>query len=74
MAWASARTCAAWALKLSAVWKLAPARSSNRRMRVKFAPKLSSRLAISVSPVAVEYLLEASDTLDHRSITRCSSA
>ena len=40
-------------------------------MRVRLAERLSSRLAISLSPVWVEYLFEASATFDQVSVTPC---
>ena len=43
-------------------------------MRVRFADRLSSRLAASLSPVAVDQRREASETRDQRSVTWWLSA
>ena len=71
MAWASERTWEACSDQLSDSWRAREARSWNERMRVRLADRLSSRLASSLSPVCVEYLLEASDTCDQVSVTPC---
>ena len=54
MACASLRTCAACSDQLSDSWRASEARSSKRCIRVRLAETLSSRLAASLSPVAVE--------------------
>ena len=51
---ASERTCAACSDQLSDSWRANDARSWNVCIRVRFADRLSSRLAASLSPVAVE--------------------
>ncbi len=50
---ASERTCAACSDQLSDSCLASEARSWNVRMRVRLADRLSSRLAASLSPVAV---------------------
>ena len=54
IAWASERTCAACSDQLSESWRDNDARSWKLRMRVRLAERLSSMLAISLSPVWVE--------------------
>ena len=54
IAWASERTCAACSDQLSDSWRDNDARSWKLRMRVRLADRLSSWLAISLSPVWVE--------------------
>ena len=54
MAWASLRTSAACSDQLSDSWRASEARSWKLRMRVRLAERLSSRLAISLSPVCAE--------------------
>ena len=54
MVWASARTRAACSDQLSDSCRARDARSSKRRISVRLELKLSSRLAVPLSPVAAE--------------------